>query len=119
MITGKVSKNARDQAVKYFQEGRSRVLLANIKAAGTGLTLDKAETVIFIDKEYNPSDNEQAEDRIVPVSKERNHAMHIISLVMKGTVDEAINKLLEEKINVTKVVNNGGIEALERMIESV
>lgn len=119
MITGKVSKNARDQAVKYFQEGRSRVLLANIKAAGTGLTLDKAETVIFIDKEYNPSDNEQAEDRIVPVSKERNHAMHIISLVMKDTVDEAINKLLEEKINVTKVVNNGGIEALERMIESV
>lgn len=118
MITGEVSKNDRDKAVKAFQAGKAKVLLANIKAAGTGLTLDRAETVIFLDKEYNPSDNEQAEDRIVPVSKERNHNMHVISLVMKDTIDEMINDLLERKVDITKVVNDGGIKALERMWKS-
>lgn len=115
LIIGDVSKNDRDKVVKDFQAGRSNVILANIKAAGTGLTLDKAETVIFLDKEYNPSDNEQAEDRIVPVAKERNHNMHVISLVMIHTVDEMINDLLLQKIDITKVINSGGIVALERM----
>lgn len=114
LLIGKVSKTNRDQFVKEFQSGQTKVLLANIKAAGTGLTLDRGETVIFLDKEYNPSDNEQAEDRIVPVSEERVHNMHVISLVMKDTVDELINDLLESKVDITKVINNGGIEALER-----
>lgn len=115
LITGSVSKPDRDKAVKSFQAGETKVILANIKAAGVGLTLDRGETIIFLDKEYNPSDNEQAEDRIVPTSKERNHAMHIISLVMKDSVDEMINGLLLHKVNITKVINNGGIEALNRM----
>src|SRR5699024_7786619 len=101
--------------VKDFQAGKSKVILANIKAAGTGLTLDKAETVIFLDKEYNPSDNEQAEDRIVPTAKERNHAMHVISLETNNTVDGMINDLMKHKYDITSVVNSGGLKALERM----
>lgn len=119
LITGEINQKQRDEAVKAFQAGKVRVILANIKAAGTGLTLDKAETVIFLDKEYNPSDNEQAEDRIVPTVKERNHSMTVISLIMKNTVDEMIHHLLEQKIDITKVINNGGIEALERMWRNV
>lgn len=114
LITGEISKEDRDKTVKSFQAGKTKVILANIKAAGTGLTLDKGETVIFLDKEFNPSDNEQAEDRIVPTSKERNHSMTVISLVMKDTADEMINGLLKHKINITKVINDGGIQALQR-----
>lgn len=115
LITGSVSRTERDNVVKDFQSGKTKVILANIKAAGTGLTLDKGETIIFLDKEYNPSDNEQAEDRIVPTSKERNHNMHVISLVMEGTVDEMIEGLLQHKVNITKVINDGGIAALQRL----
>ena len=115
LITGNVSKSERDQTVKDFQAGKVKIILANIKAAGVGLTLDAGETIIFLDKEYNPADNDQAEDRIVPTSQERNHSMHIISLVMKDTVDEMINGLLKHKIDITSVINNGGIESLERM----
>lgn len=115
LIIGETAKTERDRIVKDFQAGKTKVLLANIKAAGTGLTLDAGETIIFLDKEYNPSDNEQAEDRIVPTAKERNHKMHIISLVMQDTVDEYIEFMLREKMDITKVVNNGGIEALERI----
>lgn len=115
LITGSVSRTERDNVVKDFQSGKTKVVLANIKAAGTGLTLDKGETIIFLDKEYNPSDNEQAEDRIVPTSKERNHNMHVISLVMEDTVDEMIEGLLQHKVNITKVINDGGIAALQRL----
>lgn len=115
LIIGETSKHYRDETVKSFQAGKTKVILANIKAAGVGLTLDKGETIIFLDKEFNPSDNEQAEDRIVPTSKERNHGMHIVSLVMKDSVDEMVNGLLMHKVNVTKVINSGGIQALNRM----
>src|SRR5690606_4943973 len=114
LITGEISKENRAKTVKSFQAGKTKVILANIKAAGTGLTLDKGETVIFLDKEFNPADNEQAEDRIVPTSKERNHSMTVISLVMKDTADEMINGLLKHKVNITSVINNGGIQALQR-----
>ncbi|HSH25117.1 MAG TPA: DEAD/DEAH box helicase, partial [Massilibacterium sp.] len=118
-ITGKQSKAVRDVNGHAFQKGKINVLLCNIKAAGVGLTLDRGETAIFLDKEYNPSDNEQAEDRIIPTTKERNHSVTIISLVMKDTLDEVIDGLLKHKYDITQVINNGGLEALERLWKEV
>jgi SNF2 family DNA or RNA helicase len=119
MIHGEMSGAEKQQAVDDFQQGKVRILLGNIKAAGVGFTLDKATTTIFLDKEWNPVDNAQAEDRMVPVSKERIHKMDVISLVAANTYDERINELLENKINITSIVNNGGIQAIDRMLKEV
>ena len=117
MITGSVTKPKRKQIEKDFQAGKAKVLLANTKAVQEGLTLDKAETVIFLDKMFNPSENQQAEDRIVPVSKERNHAMMVITLVCKDTYDEAIEFALKNKLNITKIINDAGLNGLKRLIK--
>lgn len=119
MITGKISKAQRKKNEAAFQSGKAKVLLANIKAAQEGLTLDKGETVIFLDKEYNPANNQQAEDRIIPISKDRNHSCLIITLVCNDTYDEIIEFMLKHKYDITKVVNNGGITALERLWKEV
>lgn len=119
MIHGELSAAEKQESVEDFQSGKARVLLGNIKAAGTGFTLDKATTTIFLDKEFNPVDNAQAEDRMVPVSKERIHKMDVISLVAEDTYDERINQLLENKINITSIINNGGIQAIDRMLKEV
>lgn len=116
-IHGGLSTEEKQKSVERFQSGKARVLLANIKAAGTGFTLDKATTTIFLDKEWNPTDNAQAEDRMVPVSKEKSHKMTVISLVAENTYDEHINLLLEHKINITSIVNNGGIQAIDRLVK--
>jgi SNF2 family DNA or RNA helicase len=105
IIDGSVSKTNRQKIVERFQSGKIDILLANITAAGTGLTLDRSDTVVFLDKSFSPADNEQAEDRIVPTTKERYHPINIISFVAEGTVDERINEILNRKEDFTKIIN--------------
>ena len=106
LVIGETSKEKRHKAVKQFQAGKVQVLLCNIEAAGTGLTMDTAGTVIFMDRHYNPADNEQAEDRIVATQKDRNLNALIIDLVCEGSVDEKIIEIVRQKKSVTEVANN-------------
>jgi SNF2 family DNA or RNA helicase len=115
MLTGQ-SMNPH-MTISDFQSGKIDILLANIVSAGEGLTLDRGETIIFLDKHFNPTKNIQAEDRITPTTEERNHSCTIISLSIKDTIDEDINKLLDKKINITDVINNAGINGLRRILD--
>jgi SNF2 family DNA or RNA helicase len=119
MITGETSTLVRQKSVEAFQKGKLNVIFCNIIAAGVGLTLDRAETIIFTDKAWNPADNEQAEDRITPVSKERNHKHSIITFESMASVDAHMNKLLYEKKSLTNLVNEGGIQAVKKLIRGV
>jgi SNF2 family DNA or RNA helicase len=105
VIDGSVSKTNRQHIVDRFQKGEIDILLANIIAAGTGLTLDKSDTIIFLDKSFNPADNEQAQDRIVPTTEDRYHSINVISLVADGTIDERVNEILDAKEDLTKLIN--------------
>lgn len=106
LITGETRKEVRQWVVDSFQKGDCKVILANIKAAGVGLTLDKAGTVIFLDRAYTPAENAQAEDRIVPTTQNSNQNCMIIDVVCKNSIDEHINSILKAKKSVTEVINN-------------
>lgn len=117
MITGEMSSGERQQAVQDFQAGRTDVVLCNIIAAGVGITLDRAETIIFTDKAWNPADNEQAEDRITPTTEDRNHRHVIITFQCQDSYDEALNHILDQKKSITDIVNEGGREAILKLIQ--
>ena len=119
MITGETHSTVRQKTVEDFQKGKLKVILCNIIAAGVGLTLDRAETIIFTDKAWNPADNEQAEDRITPVSKERNHKHSIITFEAEDSVDARINRLLDDKKSITDIINEGGMQAVKKLIRGV
>jgi Superfamily II DNA/RNA helicases, SNF2 family len=106
LVTGEQDIKERQKATKDFQSGKIRVLLCNIEAAGVGLTLDRAETSIFLDRHYNPTWNMQAEDRLVATTEEAPQGAFIIDLVCKGTIDEAIHEMVEKKVDITKIVND-------------
>jgi SNF2 family DNA or RNA helicase len=106
LIIGETGKPMRQNIVEQFQAGKIQVILANIQAAGTGLTLDAAGTVIFLDRDYTVSSNQQAEDRIVPTTQQANQSCTIIDVVCKNSVDETINDLLKKKKSVIEVINN-------------
>jgi SNF2 family DNA or RNA helicase len=106
LIIGETSKDLRQNIVDMFQTGGVKVILANIQAAGVGLTLDAASTVIFLDRAYTPTDNAQAEDRIVPTTENSNQRCTIIDVVCKDSIDEKINDILKKKKSVIEVVNN-------------
>lgn len=105
IIDGSVSQKEKFATAERFQNGNYDILLCNIIAAGTGFTLDRAETILFLDKDFNPSNNEQAQDRIVPTTKDRYHNINIISLVVAGSIDERVDTILENKEDLTKLIN--------------
>lgn len=115
-INGQMSSSDKERAKVDFQEGRLDILLCNIISAGVGFTLDRAKVILFTDKAWNPAENEQAEDRITPTTKEKNHAHEIVSFVVSGTVDERMDSILKDKKSMTDLINEGGREAIRRLL---
>lgn len=114
MIHGEMSADEKQRAASAFQKGEKgvNILLSNIVAGGTGWTLDKATTTIFLDRHYNPTLNEQAEDRMVDTREGATQAKTVIDVIVKDTIDEHIHYLLEKKVDIIKYVNDYGISKL-------
>lgn len=116
MIHGKMSNAQKEQSKVDFQSGKIDVLLCNIISAGVGFTLDRAKVIIFTDKAWNPAENEQAEDRITPTTKDSIHSHEVVTFEVLGTVDERINQILAAKKSLTEAVNEGGREAIRKLM---
>lgn len=87
-ITGKIKDKERTRLQRQFQDGNLRVLVMNVKAGGVSITLDRANTVMFVDQTFNPDDQEQAEDRAHRAS--RIHQVTVRYYRSKGTIEEQV-----------------------------
>lgn len=94
VITGKVKDRER-QKKKFMEDDSCHVLIGTVAAMGTGLTLTKATTVIFMDEPYTRAAKEQAEDRAHRIGT--TSSINIITLMAKDTIDEYIHKLVMKK----------------------
>lgn len=107
MIIGEVAPNKRSQFTNDFQSGKFNVFLINTMSGKEGLTLDRAEAIIFTDLYPPIGAIEQAEDRFVATSESKKDKPHTIyNLVMQDSFDEDILKLLQERKTETEVINN-------------
>lgn len=107
VIIGITTTLQRNNAKQQFQKGLINLLLINIDAGKEALTLDRAETVIFCDKYPPVGDIQQAEDRFVSTTEDKANKPHkIIELMMKGTYDEELYKLLKQRTSETDIINN-------------
>lgn len=94
-ITGDVPASARPVAIDKFQDGRARIFLGTIGAGGEGITLTAASTVIFLDRDWSPAKNAQAEDRLHRIGQQ--NAVHVIDIMSRDTVDLGKEQKLEMK----------------------
>jgi len=76
--------------------------LLSTKAAGTGLNLTGADTVIFYDHDWNPANDNQAMDRAYRIGQTRN--VTIYRLISKGTIEEKILERQKQKQTLADVV---------------
>lgn len=86
-MDGKTNPNQRqDLANKFNRDPTIFVFLLSTKAMGTGLNLTSANKVIIFDVEWNPSNDEQAQDRAYRIGQEKD--VEVLRLVSQGTIDE-------------------------------
>ena len=104
-ITGSTLSQDRQEMTKAFNQGERDVFLISLKAGGVGLNLTGADTVILVDLWWNPAVESQAIGRAHRMGQDQ--AVEVYRLVTRGTIEEKIQELQEEKKNLVSEVLDG------------
>jgi SNF2 family DNA or RNA helicase len=99
---GDIRKADREEAVDSLQVGTARAFVGNGQSGGIGLTLTKAETVIYYSNDFNLETRLQSEDRAHRIGTVKN--VNYIDLAAVDTIDERIARALQIKEEVASIV---------------
>jgi SNF2 family DNA or RNA helicase len=103
-------KKRRDLIHAFEKEEGPPFFVLSLKAGGTGLNLTAASHVIHFDRWWNPAVENQATDRAFRIGQKRNVLVH--KFVCRGTVEEKIDELMEEKKNLSDDILKAGAESM-------
>ena len=106
-VVGGMPAEKRQENVEKFQAGEADVILCSTVAAKEGITLTAADTTLFVEREWVPGWEEQAEDRVHRIGQE-SQSVSAVYLSIENTIDEHFNIVIEEKRKVLKAVLDGG-----------
>lgn len=96
VITGQTPHKTRQAIVDDFQTSKTqKVLVANIQAAGVGITLTKAFRPVFIEPSWVPSDNDQAISRVHRIGQTKK--VQATFLVWPNSIDHLILNAHKDK----------------------
>jgi SWI/SNF-related matrix-associated actin-dependent regulator 1 of chromatin subfamily A len=108
-ITGSTKPEERQDIVRKFQSGALKGIGLTISAGGVGLTLTKAWKALFVDLDWTPALNSQAEDRICRIGQTK--PCEIVRMVSDHILDQHILKLISQKIELFQHAIDNRIQA--------
>ena len=103
-IVGGLTHAQREAAEADFQEGRTKLLIANPASAGVGLNLFAASVAIYYSQGYNLEHRAQSEDRCHRSGSEVHDNVTYIDLSCTDTIDEAVREALAGKLALAEAV---------------
>ncbi|KAJ9089533.1 TATA-binding protein-associated factor mot1 [Entomophthora muscae] len=104
-LDGSVDTMARHEMVQTFNRDPSiDVLLLTTQVGGLGLNLTGADTVIFVEHDWNPMKDLQAMDRAHRIGQKK--VVNVYRLVARDTLEEKIMGLQKFKLNIANSVVN-------------
>jgi SNF2 family DNA or RNA helicase len=103
-ITGATSERDRTAAVRSFQDEPNgvRVIVGNIQAAGTGLTLTAACRLDMLESSWTPADNVQAIRRVRRKGQTRPTLARFVML--NDSFDQQVARVVVRKANTTVAI---------------
>ncbi|KAF9923701.1 TATA-binding protein-associated factor mot1 [Linnemannia zychae] len=113
-LDGAVDSSRRHGIVQKFNADPSiDLLLLTTHVGGLGLNLTGADTVIFVEHDWNPMKDLQAMDRAHRLGQKK--VVNVYRLITKGTLEEKIMGLQKFKLNIANTVinqQNSGIQSM-------
>jgi superfamily II DNA or RNA helicase len=94
----------RPEVLERFSSGSAPVFLISLKAGGFGLNLTEADYCILLDPWWNPASEAQAIDRAHRIGQTKT--VMVYRLVAKGTIEEKVMALKENKAKLFSSVMN-------------
>lgn len=105
-IDGSVPSTERQRQTALFQSDPTvRVAILGLMAAGVGITLTAASTVVFAELHWTPGILVQAEDRAHRIGQKSSVNVHY--LVATGTIDDIIWPSVAHKVEVVSTMCDG------------
>ena len=113
-LDGSVSSDKRHGIVQTFNADPSiDVLLLTTSVGGLGLTLTGADTVIFVEHDWNPMKDLQAMDRAHRLGQKK--VVNVYRLITRNTVEAKIMGLQQFKLNIANSVVTQQNKSMEQM----
>ena len=94
-ITGEQSKAQKTVFRKAYQAGELDLLCCNVTAGGVGLTLNRGDTVIFLERPWAYWQANQAQARADDIRNAKQ--IHVIDIVAANTVESRVRQALKDK----------------------
>ncbi|KAK6642823.1 hypothetical protein RUM43_004325 [Polyplax serrata] len=114
-LDGGVPPSQRHGVVNKFNSDPSiDVLLLTTQVGGLGLNLTGADTVIFVEHDWNPMKDLQAMDRAHRIGQKK--VVNVYRLITRGTLEEKIMGLQKFKLLTANTIisdENGAMETME------
>ncbi len=107
------TKDRQKHIERFNNDPRVKVFLISLKTGGTGLNLTAADTVILVDPWWNPMIENQAIDRTHRIGQTRK--VQVFRLITKGTVEEKIISLQQNKLDLFQNVIDEGQSMIKLM----
>lgn len=116
-VDGSCSAEQRQNAVDAFQNGENNVIVCNVVAGGVGITLTRADVVVFNDFSFTPAEMAQAEDRAHRIGQ--NSMVNVYYIYCDGAeIDEIITEMVEKKTkNSSKIVDGKTENFMNKLLE--
>ncbi|XP_008588670.1 PREDICTED: chromodomain-helicase-DNA-binding protein 1-like [Galeopterus variegatus] len=105
-VDGSVRGEERHLAIKNFGQQPIFIFLLSTRAGGVGMNLTAADTVIFVDSDFNPQNDLQAAARAHRIGQ--NKSVKVIRLIGRDTVEEIVYRKAASKLQLTSMIIEGG-----------
>lgn len=113
-LDGSVVPEKRFEIVKAFNSDPTiDVLLLTTHVGGLGLNLTSADTIVFMEHDWNPMRDHQAMDRAHRLGQKR--VVNVHRLIMRGTLEEKVMSLQRFKVSVANTVINAENASMKTM----
>lgn len=113
VVDGNVTGIKRQQAYnKFLQSKKHKILIGNIRAAGTGWSAKGISHIAFAELDWTPGAHIQGEDRACGINRGKEGvATNIYYLVARNTIESKLLEILQKKQKVLNKSIDGDAEA--------